>query len=393
LKAISPVRLVGLSAFCSMASMRMCDPMLAGLAQEFAVTPGDAARVIAAYTIAYGVLQLFYGPWGDRVGPLRLIGLASLASAVLSLVTAASPHLDGLVWARAAMGAAAAGIIPLSVAWVGDHVPYAQRQEALARLMGATVSGMMVGQWFGGFATQHWGWRFAFVGLAVLFGLAGWRMHSQMQKMPRFVPPEVAPSWVRYWQQTLGLLAEPRVQWVLGATLAEGALVMGPLAFFPMRLVAHFGLTVSEAGGVMVLYGVAGLIYSQLARPSLALLGEKGLAWWGGGLIAVGMGLLALADAAVLAVLGCTMSGLGFYMMHNTLQTQATQMAPQARSRAITLFACTLFLGQTIGVTVMARLLDAGWLPEALLAGAAGIVLLCHGIARGASSRNPLNRP
>jgi len=105
------------------------------------------------------------------------------------------------------------------------------------------------------------------------------------------------------------------------------------------------------------------------------------------------MGLLALADAAVLAVLGCTMSGLGFYMMHNTLQTQATQMAPQARSRAITLFACTLFLGQTIGVTVMARLLDAGWLREGLLAAAAGIVLLCHVIARGARARDQLNRP
>jgi predicted MFS family arabinose efflux permease len=87
------------------------------------------------------------------------------------------------------------------------------------------------------------------------------------------------------------------------------------------------------------------------------------------------------------------MSGLGFYMMHNTLQTQAIQMAPQARSRAITLFACTLFFGQTLGVTVMARLLDAGWLREALLAAGVGILLLCHVIARGAASRGQLNRP
>ena len=79
MKAISPVRLVGLSSFCSMASMRMCDPMLGGLGQEFAVTTGDAANVIAAYTISYGVLQMFYGPLGDRVGPLRVIWLARLS--------------------------------------------------------------------------------------------------------------------------------------------------------------------------------------------------------------------------------------------------------------------------------------------------------------------------
>ena len=393
MKAISPVRLVGLSSFCSMASMRMCDPMLGGLGQEFAVTTGDAANVIAAYTISYGVLQMFYGPLGDRVGPLRVIWLATLASAVLSWITAISPSLDALVLARAAMGAAAAGIIPLSVAWVGDHVPNAQRQEALARLMGATVFGMMVGQWFGGFVTQHWGWRFAFVGLGVLFGLAVWRMHSQLKTLPRFVPPEEPLSLLNYWQSTLRLLTESRVQWVLGATLAQGALVLGTLAFFPIRLVAHFGFSLSEAGGVMVLYGVAGLIYSQLARQSVALLGEKGLAWWGGGLIAGGMGLLALADWPVLAVLGCTLSGLGFYMMHNTLQMQATQMAPQAQSMAITLFACILFFGQTVGVSLMARLLDANVLAEALLVAAAGILALCMVIARGVQSQEKLNPP
>ena len=393
MKAISPVRLVGLSSFCSMASMRMCDPMLGGLGQEFAVTTGDAANVIAAYTISYGVLQMFYGPLGDRVGPLRVIWLATLASAVLSWITAISPSLDALVLARAAMGAAAAGIIPLSVAWVGDHVPNAQRQEALARLMGATVFGMMVGQWFGGFVTQHWGWRFAFVGLGVLFGLAVWRMYSQLKTLPRFVPPEEPVSLLNYWQSTLRLLTESRVQWVLGATLAQGALVLGTLAFFPIRLVAHFGFSLSEAGTVMVLYGVAGLIYSQLARQSMALLGEKGLAWWGGSLIAVGMCLLALADWPVLAVLGCTLSGLGFYMMHNTLQMQATQMAPHAQSMAITLFACTLFFGQTVGVSLMARCLDASGLAEALLVAAAGIVVLCMVIARGVQLPEKLNPP
>ena len=110
-------------------------------------------------------------------------------------------------------------------------------------------------------------------------------------------------------------------------------------------------------------------------------------------LIAVGMCLLALADWPVLAVLGCTLSGLGFYMMHNTLQMQATQMAPQAQSMAITLFACTLFFGQTVGVSLMARCLDASGLAEALLVAAAGIVVLCMVIARGVQLPEKLNPP
>jgi len=380
--ASSPVRVVALSVFASTASMRLCDPMLVGLGQEFGVTTGEASAVIAAYAVSYGVLQIVYGPLGERLGKLRVIGASSLVCLLISLLTALTPSLNGLVLARAAMGAAAAGIIPLAIAWVGDQVAYEQRQEALARLMGASITGMMMGQWFGGFATQHWGWRYAFVAVSAIFTVALWRMGLYLKSQARFVPPAHPLPMLQYWHHMARLLIESRVRWVLGAALAEGALVMGTLAFMPSRLVGHFGLTVSQAGGAMVLYGASGLLYSQLARQSLALLGEKGLAWCGGALIALGLSTLALADAAPMGVAACGLSGLGFYMMHNTLQTQGTQMAPQARSMAVTLFACTLFFGQTVGVALVARSLDAGWLRETFLCAALGVALLCHVIAR-----------
>jgi predicted MFS family arabinose efflux permease len=43
--------------------------------------------------------------------------------------------------------------------------------------------------------------------------------------------------------------------------------------------------------------------------------------------------------------------GLGYYMLHNTLQTRATEMAPEARGSAVSAFAFCLFLGQTLGVS------------------------------------------
>ena len=299
----SPVRVVALSVFASTASMRLCDPMLGGLGQEFGVTTGEASVVIAAYAISYGVLQIVYGPLGERLGKLRVIGASSLVCLLISLLTALVPSLNWLVLARAAMGAAAAGIIPLAIAWVGDQVAYEQRQEALARLMGASITGMMMGQWFGGFATQHWGWRYAFVAVSAIFAVALWRMALYLKNQPRFVPPTHPLPMLQYWQHMARLLTQVRVRWVLGAALAEGALVMGTLAFMPSRLVGHFGLSVSQAGGAMVLYGASGLLYSQLARQSLALLGEKGLAWCGGALIVLGLCTLALADAAPWGVL------------------------------------------------------------------------------------------
>ena len=266
------LRFMALAAFASMASMRVCDPMLPALSQEFNVSTGDASAVIAAFAVAYGVLQLFYGPLGDRLGKTRVVLGATSACAFFSAITALAPNLTALVVSRAAMGASAAGIIPLCMAWIGDQVPYEQRQETLAGLMVATVSGMMAGQWFGGFAVEALGWRVAFGVLAFLFATAAtllWRQVNASTPGVGSASQSSAPfSLAAYLANTRQLLAMPRVRWVLTVVTIEGALAFGTLAFVPSRMVEGYGLSAAAAGGVMVLYGIGGLVYSLFARRS-----------------------------------------------------------------------------------------------------------------------------
>ena len=58
--------------------------------------------------------------------------------------------------------------------------------------------------------------------------------------------------------------------------------------------------------------------------------------------------------------------GFATYLYHNTLQTNATQMAPAARGSAMAVFASCLFTGQAIGVTLAGFAFDHGG-PLALL--------------------------
>ena len=62
------------------------------------------------------------------------------------------------------------------------------------------------------------------------------------------------------------------------------------------------------------------------------------------------------------------MIGFGTYLFHNTLQTHATQMAPQARGTAVSIFAFCLFTGQAAGVSL------GGWVFDRL--GAATLLLV-----------------
>ena len=369
------LQLLGLAGFASMASMRICDTMLVVLGQEFHVSTGDASAVVSVFAVVYGILQLFYGPLGERFGKLRVVSLAVSACAIISAITAMSMSLPMLVIMRGFMGAAAAGIIPLSMAWVGDQVPYERRQETLAKLMSATVLGMMSGLWFGGFAADTVGWRGAFVLLSVMFGLAAVLLLRRLRRQSKTVSLAAPGLWAAF-RLTGQLLSTTRVRLVMSVTATEGALVFGAMAFMPTHLHQQYGLSVVAAGSVMMLYGLGGLLYSQMARRWLAWLGERGLVRTGALLVAVGLLVLAWGSGVWLGMLACLMTGLGFYMLHNTLQVQATQMAPAARGTAVTLFACSLFFGQSTGVLLVAQSVDLGWLAYAFTGVAVGVVML-----------------
>ena len=70
--------------------------------------------------------------------------------------------------------------------------------------------------------------------------------------------------------------------------------------------------------------------------------------------------------------------GFGYFTLHNTLQANATQMAPEARGTAVSLFAASFFVGQSVGVTTGAHIaatIGPVWLfvVAAMLAPATGL--------------------
>jgi MFS transporter, DHA1 family, inner membrane transport protein len=65
------------------------------------------------------------------------------------------------------------------------------------------------------------------------------------------------------------------------------------------------------------------------------------------------------------------LAGFGFYMLHNTMQTQATELAPTARGSALALFASSFFLGQGVGPVLYGALADHTGFPPLLLGVAA----------------------
>jgi len=378
----STILLLSAAAFFSGAALRVCDSLLPRLARDFDRTAGAAGAVIIGFSVAYGLMQLLFGPLGDRYGKARMVCIALFGCIAGSLASALAPGFDALVWTRVGWGMAAAGVIPLSMAWIGDAVPYERRQATLAQLLTGTLAGMMAGQLAGGlFADTQLGWRGAFFSLAAGYTVIATLLLLQLRRLP---PAATGPAGggVAFVAQLRSVLQVPWARVVLACVFAEGVFLLGPLAYLPADLHQRHGLSLAAASALIALYAVGGLAYAITAKAIVRRLGERRMACGGG--ILMGVGYLAWLLSPLWALAGPTalLVGFGTYLFHNTLQTHATQMAPQVRGTAVALFAFCLFVGQAIGVSAAGLTFDHLGRGPLLLVPALALPLVGWGFAR-----------
>jgi predicted MFS family arabinose efflux permease len=122
-----------------------------------------------------------------------------------------------------------------------------------------------------------------------------------------------------------------------------------------------------------MLFGFGGLLFALGSATLVRRLGEVGLTSVGGVLLGGGLLVVGLTPAWWWAMPACFVAGLGFYMLHNTLQINATQMAPERRGAAVSAFASCFFLGQALGVALVGQLAARIGTGPAIAVGAGGV--------------------
>ena len=379
--------IVGLSlaAFGSGMSLRVMDAMLPRLAAEFQLTLGAAALVITVFAVAYGLAQLLFGPLGDRFGKYRIVALGCLACALTTAACALAPTFGFLLLARTLAGATAASIIPLSMAWIGDVIDYEHRQPVLARFLIGQILGLSGGVALGGFAADHLQWRAPFIVIALVFGvIALWLLvlNRRLPTRAKQLRKGEGSAFARMVSEFGLVLALPWARVILLTVFAEGAFLYGAFAFMVSHLHQLHAVSLSLAGQVVMLYGIGGLLFAFAAPLLVRRLGEVGLCRWGGMFVTVAFLVVALADAWWWSVPACFLAGLGFYMLHNTLQINATQMAPERRGAAVAAFASSFFIGQSVGIGINGQLIALVGTTGVIVLGALGVWLVSWNFAR-----------
>lgn len=372
-------------AFASGFALRIIDPLILPIAHHFAVAPSAAALLSTAFALPYALAQPFLGPLGDRFGKARCIQVCVAAMALALLLGSVAPSFELLIASRIAAGVFAGGLIPLVLAGFGDAYALHERQVAIGRLLLAIITGQMLGSSVAGFVNDAFGWRSS-LGVAALAGavaaLLAWAT------MPAAALARPATGGARTSVAALygRVFDNPKAVWLYAAVVLEASFVFGAFPFVGQFLIEHAGSSVAQAptqaGMVLAAFGIGGLAYALTVRRLIGWLGVQRMCVVGSITAAAAYAALTVVHVWWLAGLAMMLAGAAYYMLHNLLQTEATEIAPTARGSAVALFACGFFAGQGLGPLLFGALMHGLGFPAALLTCAVGLACLGQAVVR-----------
>lgn len=345
--------LLYLGAFLVYADRFAIPPMLLAISQDLDEPLGAVTAVATVYFLLYGLMQFPYGVASDRFGRVRVMRFALFGLAATNLGAAFAPTLPLLAAAKALAAGAAAAVLPTALVYVGDRVPFERRQQVIVNVLAAGALGTALATVAAGLAARFEAWRVVFAVsalLALLVGLALGRL-----------PEMLVRSGGEVVRQLRSVLSRPWAAAVIVLAVAEGAVMVGLLTYLPPALEAS-GHSAAVAGLVVASYGVVVFLGTRLVKQLLRRTPPQP-AW----MIAIGGGLLSTAwtvaavDQGVVAILAASaLVGLGYAFAHSTLQTWATEVAPQARGTATSLFVTGVFTGAALATAGLSGLAGAG---------------------------------
>lgn len=366
---------LGVCGFASTFTMRILDPLVPTLANEFGRTIPEVALVATAFSFSYALGQPIIGAVADAAGKIRTIKIALVALAILSVMAGLAWSFGSLVTLRALTGVASGGVIPIAMAAIGDRAPMEERQVALGRFLVLMLVGQMAGATCSGFIAHHVGWRGVMDVAGAIAGMAA--LITALFLKPRAAairPPLSFQSAIANYR---GVFVNPRTKVLYALVILEGSLIFGMPPYVAAILNERSGVGPFEAGLVIGGSGLGGLIYGLAVRHLVRLLGPARMTRVGGLVMGLAYLVFSIPGLPWWTAIGLfTLQGFGFFLLHGTYQAQATELAPAARGSAMALFASCLFMGHALGPVMLGVLITFLGTTGAILTFAAGIVTL-----------------
>ncbi len=277
---------------------------LATLQRDVGVTGPQLQWIVNAYALAFGGLLMTGGAVGDRYGRKGALLGGLLMFGLGALLGGLAESAEVILVSRAAMGVAAAFVMPATLSLLIEIFPPPERPTAIAvwsgfagggAALGPLLTGLFVTGWW---IVPSWGWEAGFlynlpVVVLVMIAVALWLPRSRDERPRHLDPAGAGLSIVAMTALIYGIIEGPEQGWTSAAVLsafavavAFGAVLLGwqrrarhpmlPLELFSDRRFSIGSSVVTMTFVVMIGFWFLLALYVQFVLGYTAL--EAGLA-------------------------------------------------------------------------------------------------------------------
>ena len=345
------VYLMAAGSGLTVANIYYNQPLLRQMAESLHVSEAQIGYVPALTQAGYAAGLLLFVPLGDLFERRSLVCTMLIGATLSLLAVALSPSFPLLAVASFAVGFL--GISPQLLVPFAAHLA---RPTERGRVVGAVMSGLLIGillaRTASGFLGHRFGWR-------SVYWLAAPLMLILLMLTRTALPQSKPLERLAYPRLMASLLDLFREEPVVRQSCLMGAGTFGAFSAFWSTLAFHlaqppFGYS-SEIVG---LFGVIGIV-GVAAAPIAGRFGDKydlRLSLGFGIVVMLLSYLIFWAGGASLTwmVIGVIVMDLGAQVAHISNQTRIYALRPEARSRLVTVYMFTSFIGGGIGAFVAA---------------------------------------
>ncbi|MCZ6828547.1 MAG: MFS transporter [Gammaproteobacteria bacterium] len=236
-----------------------------------------------SFALVYITAGIPIAYWADRTNRRNIITAALLIWSGMTALSGLAQNYTQLLLARIGVGIGEAGGSPPAHAMISDYYPPQKRATALAIYSTGVHIGVLTGFLLGGFISQAFGWRAAFMAVGipgVLFATFFFLTVKEPQR-GRWETKEAA-AYKPTLGETFRVLSSFRSFWYIAAATGLTAFAgYGIGNFAPSFMMRSHGLSLAEVGIVLALFGGgAGLLGTFLGGYIADHLGVRDKRWY-----------------------------------------------------------------------------------------------------------------
>jgi len=347
---------LSLAAFVGAIEGGLIAGILPLISADLGVTLGQAGMLVLFYSLAYALgpplLALLLGGVGRR----RILAWSEFALALCALAIVLMPFFEGIVVIRTILAVAAGTYTGTAMATAAMLAPLGQRGRYMQVISMGQAIASLAGVPLGALLAAQLGWRFEYVALAIMAGLASLALYK---KLPRGMPGDTMTIGER-----LKVLRNPGIGTALLSTLIF-MIGSAPLMVYISALLTAANVGYEALPLVLLAGGVGAIACSATAGRMSDRFGSKRTATISGLAVIAVMGVFVTLPfvplGLALPALMLTVGAQGFVVRTYSIAVAShmAQIAPSAVPVAISLNMSAFQIGMAIAAAMGGAVLDS----------------------------------